>query len=223
MKLVMYSGGYFEDNQLLGEEVLRLIEAKKPTITYIPSSFQDSDEEYEYFIEYFSSLGVKYFNIFHVDRSFSRKQLRQVLKADAVYLSGGNTFYFLMQLRNTGVLGALRQYLDRGGVLVGESAGSIIMTPDIMTASYPDFDADDNDVGLTNLDAMNLVNFDFFPHFDFENQAYIEELTRQSLTLARPIYAVPDGSGIVIEPQRQSFVGPYMAFIKGKSFIENES
>jgi dipeptidase E len=217
MRLVMYSGGYLEENEDLNEEVLQMIHSRRPMITYIPSSFEGSEEYYEEFIAHFTGLGVKYFSIFHVDQPFSRKDLKRALKADAIYLSGGNTFYFLKHLRESGVIHSLQRYVRRGGVLMGESAGSIIMTPDINTAAYPSWDRDDNDVELSDLRSMNLVNFDFFPHYE-DDEKYHNELIYQSKLSGRPIYTATDGSGIVVDHDRLSFIGEIECYLQGHRF-----
>jgi len=58
-----------------------------------------------------------------------------------------------------------RLFVERGGVLTGLSAGAIMMTENIEMAAYPEFDRDENWVGLKNLKSLGLVDFAFFPHF----------------------------------------------------------
>lgn len=60
-----------------------------------------------------------------------------------VYLSGGNTFHYPLHLRRSGLIHALRDFADRGGVLAGLSAGAILATPHIGLAAHPDFDRDE--------------------------------------------------------------------------------
>ena len=50
MRLVLYSGGYLEENEELNDAVIEMIDSRKPRITYIPSAFENSDEYYEEFI-----------------------------------------------------------------------------------------------------------------------------------------------------------------------------
>jgi dipeptidase E len=102
-------------------------------------------------------------------------------------------------------------------VLAGLSAGSIIMTPTINSASYPKFDRDENAVGLRNFDALGLVQFEFFPHFSPEPE-YVRELKKQSLKLKYPIYAVADGAGITVFNRRITFFGKIWCYLAGKEF-----
>ena len=83
------------------------------------------------------------------------------MDSDLVYLDGGNTYYFLWHLKKTGLFRLLQDYVSEGGVLAGCSAGGIIMTPDIRTAGFPNFDKDDNYVGLRDTEGLGVVGFEF--------------------------------------------------------------
>jgi dipeptidase E len=215
VKLVLYSGGTFDIQAELDAELMDLISIRRPMITYIPSTFEDSDKEYESFIEHYSEWGVRFFDIFHVDRPFTGSELKEAFAADAIYLAGGNTFYFLKHLKKSKVFLRLLKYAKQGGVIFGESAGAIIMTQSIATASYPSFDCDENQVLLTDWNALGLTEFEFFPHFEPEQKAYANELKYQSQFSQHPIYAVSDGSGIVIHDLKTSFIGDIWCFYQG--------
>ncbi len=217
MKLVLYSG-YDEDNAVIDQEVVRLVGKTAPRITFIPSAHHIPDYEYRYFCETFSQYGFRDIEIFNVDRPYAPEQAKHALSADLVYLSGGNTFYFLKAIRTHHFDRLLKDYVARGGVLAGLSAGAILMTPTISTASYPKFDRDDNDVKIRNFDALNLVNFEFFPHYDPKPE-YARALKRQSKLLDVPLYGVNDGGGIVVENNRLSFFGEVWGYVNGQEFV----
>lgn len=221
MKLVLYSG-YDEDNACMDRELVRLVGKNEPRITFIPSAHHVPDFEYRYFCETFSAHGYHDVHIFNVDQPHSPEQVHYALSADLVYLSGGNTFYFLKSIRNHSFDQQLIEYVQRGGVLAGLSAGAILMTPTIATASYPKFDRDDNDVKIRSMESLGLVPFDFFPHYDAQPE-YAAELVKQSKKLARPIYAVADGGGIIVEENRMSFFGDVWGYVKGKEFRVHSS
>ena len=143
--------------------------------------------------------------------------MKRAFEADLIYLAGGNTFAFLDDLRQSGLVAHLRRYAKREGVLAGCSAGGIIMTPNISTASYPDFDRDDNEVGLRNYSALRLVNFEFFPHFE-PTPAYIKSIRSHSIEGSNPIYAVEDGGAIRCFKGMVSFMGQVSVFFDGTYF-----
>src|SRR5690606_14360295 len=101
---------------------------KDPVITYIPACSIDAEGDFLEFAESFQKLGVGRFIYFAIDMPLDQTMLQQVMKSDIIHLSGGNTYYFLRTLRKARLLKSLKDFVKRGGVLTGLSAGGIIMT-----------------------------------------------------------------------------------------------
>ena len=217
MKLVFYSGGSAGDNAELDQLVIEMIDKRRPSFTFIPSSYDYAHDDFEDFIASFSPYGVSDFLMFPVDIPFSSSQMHKAVNRDFVFLGGGNTFSFLKHLKRSGVYRALRTYAKRGGILGGLSAGGIIQTPSIHTAAFPEFDRDDNQVGLKNWKSLGLANFEFFPHY-LNSRDYIDELLNYSLESKWPLYACPDGSGIVVNDGHIQFVGRVWCYFQGERF-----
>ena len=217
MKIVLYSGGGEKENRFLNKRALELTGADVPKLTFIPSSSYDAEEDFKYFVEEFSKLGVQRFMHFCVDTPFTKTMLNEVLKSDLIFLGGGNTFYFLKHLKKHKMFDHFKKFLKRGGVLCGLSAGAIVLTPHVHTASFPHFDRDENPWDMKNLSAMRLVNFEFFPHYK-NSQRYDDELKHHSKKSNLPLYACADGGGIIIEKEGLTFCGRAHAFYQGKKF-----
>ncbi|MBK24950.1 MAG: hypothetical protein CME70_13205 [Halobacteriovorax sp.] len=215
MKLVLYGGGHEEENLHLDAEAIKLTNVSDPRVTYIPSCSYDSEVDFIAFVQNYRKLGLTRFIHFPIDVPFDQVLLSEAMSSDIIHLSGGNTYYFLKYLRKTGILSRLKAFVKNGGVLTGMSAGAILMTPDIKTAGYPKFDCDDNDEKVKNLKAMNIVPFEFFPHYK-NSTRYEKELVMQSKKVSTPVYAVPDHSGIVVDGNSMKFVGKTVCFHKGK-------
>jgi dipeptidase E len=216
MNLIFY-GGDSEENALIDQVMLQLTGKENPVITYIPSCSYLSDIDFRDFVEQFDHFGVNQFINFPIDKPFSPILKEQVLKSDVIHLSGGNTYYFLYHLRKTGFLDDLKNYVKNDGILTGLSAGAIIMTPNINTAGFPEFDCDENDEDLKSFKSMGLVDFEFFPHYR-NSKRYDEELISYSKSNKNPLYACPDGSGIVVKNDSVEFFGKAFCFHKGKKF-----
>ncbi len=215
MKLVLYSGGDEEDNKSLDKEVIKLVSKKDPLFVFVPADIYDGECGFEEMVARFKPLGVKRFLYFPVDVPYDQVLLKEVLSSDIIYLGGGNTYYFIKHLRKTGFFTELQKFSKRGGVLAGISAGAIMMTPNIDTAGYPAFDCDDNDDDVTNFRAMGLVHFEFFPHYK-NSDRYDKELKKKSKKKQHPLYALPDGSGIIKDKEKLSFLGKAWCFYKGE-------
>lgn len=220
MKLVFYSGGDDKDNKSLDKVFVEILEKKNPVVTFIPSSSYLSEQEFKVFVKHYSKYKISRFIHFPVDIPFDRILFQEVMRSDAIHMAGGNTFYFLNSLRKAKLLPEMRKFAEKGGVLTGLSAGAIMMTENIEMAAYPEFDRDENAVGLKNLSSLGLVDFAFFPHF--KNSArYDAAFKRYSRTKKKVIYACPDGSGIVVNDRELRFVGKTYAFSDGHKFSIN--
>ncbi|PIP93905.1 MAG: hypothetical protein COW00_04920 [Bdellovibrio sp. CG12_big_fil_rev_8_21_14_0_65_39_13] len=220
MKLVFHGGGYDRDNRELNLKAIELSGEKKPVIAYIPAQSYDSEVDFRDFVKEHQKYGLRQFLYFPIDYPFDNTLKRELLKADIIHLSGGNTFHFLKYLKEHKVFNDLKNFAKKGGILTGLSAGAIVMTPRISAATYPDFDCDENEVGLLNFTGMGLVKFEFFPHYS-NSRRYDDELKKQSLKLKYPLYAAPDGAGVIVEEDKIKFVGKVACFFQGKKMFMN--
>jgi dipeptidase E len=118
-----------------------------------------------------------------------------LLSCDAIQLPGGDTFDFLARARKYNLESKLRAFLARGGALIGVSAGSILMTPDILTAAIC---GDPMPFGPLDSSGFGLVDFLFVPHFDGTNQM-LEESQALATSQQRSLFLCPDGSGILVD------------------------
>ena len=88
---------------------------------------------------------------------------------DVIYVSGGNTFYLLEQMRSCDFKTILQERLAAGVVYVGSSAGAIVCCPDIAFITPME---DVTKANLTNTEGMALVDFLLVPHL---NNPYFNE------------------------------------------------
>lgn len=109
---------------------------------------------------------------------------------DVLWLTGGNTFYLLDQVRKTGFDKWLAEHIN-DKVYVGGSASSILMTPTIALAGMEP--GDENVPGLTDLTGLGYVPFEIEPHCDEARFAAVEEYAR---TVKNSVYALDDLSAI---------------------------
>ena len=229
--IVLYSGGQERRNALIHESLLNLAlrrtrNSAKAQIrmTYLAFTADGASHYYHRFVRRYKAFGGTDFHCLAADDPAfarpgrARTQANKILMAsDVVYLSGGNTFHYLMHLRRSGLFGVLRRFADRGGVLAGLSAGAILATPNIGLAAYPSFDRDENEVELpeSRWGALDLVDFEFFPHFRTSRKIR-DALLFYSEKSNFPLYACRDGSGIVVEGDRFLAHGDVWLFDRGQ-------
>ncbi|MBT4761208.1 MAG: type 1 glutamine amidotransferase-like domain-containing protein [Bdellovibrionaceae bacterium] len=217
-KLVFYSGGQLSKNQHIHKELVRLVgNKKKITMTYVPFCHDNHKIFFARAIKRYAKFGVTDFHCLPVDIHVGPAKIKKLVKSDIIYLAGGNTYYFLKYLRKSKVFHSLRDYVKNGGVLGGLSAGGIIMSPHIELAGYPSFDhhADENEVGLKRKGGLNLVNFEFYPHYT-SSPRLDKALKDYSLQSKYPIIACHDGSGVVVEGKNRQILGEFKIFHRGQ-------
>lgn len=95
-------------------------------------------------------------------------------KNDFIYVTGGNTFFLLQELKRTGADKLILEEIAKGKLYIGESAGAVITSPNI---SYiQSMDSAKKATNLTNYDALNLVDFSILPHY---NNVPFKEVTQK--------------------------------------------
>ncbi|HBL39673.1 TPA: hypothetical protein DDZ10_03320 [Candidatus Uhrbacteria bacterium] len=87
-----------------------------------------------------------------------------LVRCNVVYVQGGNTFYLMKWIRESGFDRALRPWLERGGLYIGVSAGSIVVGTNMSVAGIAGGDA--NMVELKDLRGMGMVDLVISPHYE---------------------------------------------------------
>ncbi|WP_405158848.1 Type 1 glutamine amidotransferase-like domain-containing protein [Paenibacillus sp. FSL H8-0283] len=203
--LVLLSDLAFDSNDKLDQRIRSLFDSEQPSIGYIPSSSDPERKYFEHTRSYYNQIGIDNIQYYDIDLEYEESTFGSIIECDAIHLSGGNTFYFLSLLQKRNVVGLLRSYVKSGGILIGVSAGSILTTPTIEIAGYGE-DADENKVGLNDMKALGLVNFEFAPHWDGSEDTLnsLREYTRVNRTT---VYVCQDGSGVVIDGESEELYG----------------
>lgn len=172
MKLLLTSAGF--ENPKIGEKFLELVckPASEIKVLFIPTAARTDGELFyaNKSKEELIGLGIPEENIinFDLDRKLTDEEQNNI---DAIYVCGGNTFYLLHKVRESGFGEVIKKLTGKGVVYVGASAGSMILGPDIGLTAEPD----QNDINLRDTAGLNLVDVAISPHYLKEEEKMIEE------------------------------------------------
>ena len=120
-------------------------------------------------------------------KSKSEEEVRKVVGgADIVLVAGGNTFYLMEKLKESGADKVIKEFVKNGGVYIGSSAGSIICCPTIEGAK--EFDDPSLAPKLNNFDGMGIFKDVIIPHTHKEK--YFERVKRATEKLESKEYKV---------------------------------
>lgn len=122
---------------------------------------------------------------------------------DGVVMGGGNTFYLLEKIFESGFDQALKQFIKQGKVYIGSSAGSYIMCPTIEAAKWKHLD-DPNKASRTDLDALGYVDFLMIAHYsDKYRQAVLDGIKNTT----RPVVVLTDQQALAVDGDKISLIG----------------
>ena len=92
--------------------------------------------------------------------------------ADILLVAGGDTFYLMEKLKESGADRAIKNFISRGGIYIGSSAGSIVCCPTIEGAEK--FDNPNLAPNLKNFNGMGIFNEVVIPHT--QKEKYFEKV-----------------------------------------------
>ena len=94
----------------------------------------------------------------------ARKEVEDALAdSDAIFVTGGNCFYLLQELKRKGVDLAFLEAIRQGKPYIGSSAGSVIMGESVEIVKGADKEEEAPD--LNSYDGLKLVDLSILPHW----------------------------------------------------------
>ncbi|EAF4832320.1 peptidase [Listeria monocytogenes] len=145
------------------------------TVTFIPTA--STVEEVVFYVEA-GKKALEDLGLIVEELDVAAENLEEITmtlkKNDFIYVTGGNTFFLLQELKRTGADKLILEEIAKGKLYIGESAGAVITSPNI---SYiQSMDSVKKATNLTNYDALNLVDFYTLPHY---NNTPFKKITQQ--------------------------------------------
>ena len=159
LNLVLYSDQIIPANEKIDWALVGLMDGRSRRIGYIPSGPDPGAVFYSQKQVYYARYGLTLDTFFDLDCEHSVAELAALFACDAIHLSGGNTAHFLARLRRSGMFEKLRDWANGGGILIGTSAGAILMTP---TIAVDTIFSDGCPLDVADGAALDLVSFEFF-------------------------------------------------------------
>ena len=211
-KLAFYSDQQIGQSPAMDKRLINLIGKQHPAIGYIPSSVDPERIWFKRQKIYYESLGADLSVYFELELEYAPDKIKDLFDCDAIHLSGGPTYNFLYWLRKRELIFSLREYVAHGGVLIGVSAGAILMTPEISTTHLCGEEPSHN---LHDLFALNLVDFAFLPHVN-KLESLEKKMIEYSKAQGRKIFGCKDGDGIIVDGENTECIGNLLLVENGK-------
>ncbi|MDO5616341.1 MAG: Type 1 glutamine amidotransferase-like domain-containing protein [Cruoricaptor ignavus] len=177
------------------------------TVTFIPTASQV--EEYKGYVEddktAFTELGI-IIDELNIEKETVSYISQKIVENDFMYVSGGNTFYLLQELKKSGADKFIIEQINLGKLYIGASAGSIILSKNIEYVQ--NMDDKDKAPMLEDYSGLGIVGFYPLPHHG--NEPFAESVENIINEYGSKINLVPISNTQVIEVKNDQYE------IKGK-------
>lgn len=191
--------------------LLEHLPRKDFTVGYVPSESNEKPRFFDRVAERYAFLGARSVLALDWERVDDRATVQRTLACDVLHLGSGDVCAFLTLVQRSGLAPALKNQVRRGGVLVGVSAGAMIMGRSIaLERHFPQ-----GAPPPKNLRGLGFSAFDFFPHFDGDRRTE-RVLLEASRSMAWPIVACHDSEGVALIGGRTHFLGDPAVFDRGR-------
>lgn len=138
-------------------------------------------------------------------------------KVAAIYLEYGNTYFLRHHLRTSGADRLLQQYAENGTIMVGSSAGSIVLGRTVQTAFWKNWD-DKTGGGTLEVDwldpemaaGLNLCSGrSIFPHANgpYASKAWQDACQETHGHTDHEVVRLADGQALILDGEEARIVG----------------
>ncbi|MBI3963425.1 MAG: Type 1 glutamine amidotransferase-like domain-containing protein [Candidatus Kerfeldbacteria bacterium] len=127
-----------------------------------------------------------------------------LLGRDVIFLSGGNTFYLMKCIRESGFGDVIREALAEGALLAGASAGAYVMCPSIEMATWKPDRNDRDRFGVTDFSGLGLVSFLVTAHYTPDLAPVLKPAIARA---TYPVRILADGQALLVRDREVTFMG----------------
>lgn len=178
------------------EKVLGGTDLSDKKLLIIPCASANEEKAGAQAIEDALSFGFKREHIFIFSvRSFSilgRIYTEPKSKYDYIYVTGGNTFKLLHDLKECGYDKVLRKTIIEDATYIGSSAGAYLISKDVSHIQK----YDENNYGIDDFSGLGILDARLICHFD--NDRYYDYYKLRMLT-SDVVFTIDDDSVLVVD------------------------
>lgn len=137
-----------------------------------------------------------------VDINLENKTKKQLIEEmngiDIVFVAGGNTFYLLQETLKSNFNEIVISFVEKGGIYIGSSAGTLLAGPSIELAK--NIDNHEEAPELKSFDSLGLVDFVVLPHYDVKDfKDKIDENLQKYQNYKHKIIKISDNQAVVVK------------------------
>ena len=150
-------------------------ELQGKTVTFIPTA--SKVEKVKFYVDAGKkALEKKGVIVDELDISVEQRDIveQKLRENDFIYVSGGNSFYLMQELKKSGADIIIKREIAYGKLYIGESAGAIILSKTIQYIQ--NMDSPEKAPELASYDGLGVVDFYTLPH---DNEIPFKEISKE--------------------------------------------
>lgn len=207
-KLVLIGGGDVGrgntsyETDIIDKEIVKLTNKANPNFLFIGLASSFSDSYYDTMKKIYKDLGctcayLKKKNILN-NRDIVEKKISD---ADIIYFSGGDTIKLVNDLKEYDLVSLLKKAYDNGTILVGMSAGAIMLSKEGYSDSLKLRNETDK---YTFVEGLNFIDIVICPHYNDLSKK--SELKSDLINTNKKVYSLDNGVALISIDNKISFI-----------------
>lgn len=167
------------------------------TVTFIPTAGLPDNLNFhiEYSKKLLSEMGLIVDEL-EISTATHLDIVNKLENNDYIYVTGGNTFFLLQEMNRSGAGNLIKSQINAGKLYVGESAGAILLAPDIEYAK--DTDKPLAAPQLKTFEALNIIDFYPVPHYKDYPLEKAVEITISKYDTVLPLVPFSNSQAILV-------------------------
>ena len=208
----------------IDKKIVSLTKKDNPTLLFIGLASSYSDSYYDIIKKNYKSLGCETLYLKRKNLINNKDIVKEKFsKADIIYIGGGDTIKLLKDIKEFNLEEELKTSYERGTVLVGISAGAILLSKEGLTDSYI---LRGESTHYKFIKGLNFVNISICPHFEKDINKEIE-LKNYLKKSKRKVYSLNDNTAIIIkdnklETKKILSNKIYLCYYQNNNYIKEE-
>jgi len=128
----------------------------------------------------------------------------RIRKNDFIYVTGGNSFFLLQELKKSGADQIIIEEIRNGKLYIGESAGAIILSQSIQYIEK----MDSSELGpeLASCEGLDVADFYTLPHYGEAPFSKITKTIEAEFMDTRALYPITNKQVILVEGNEKKIV-----------------
>ena len=185
------------ETKRIDERIVKETKKEKPIFLFIGFASDRADSEYDHYKKIYQNLGCSTEHLKKKNAIHNRNIVEdKIERADIIYISGGDTLKLLETIQEYNIEPLLKNAYKKGTVLVGKSAGAILLSKEGFSDSYILRKEKDHYVFIKGL---SFENISIVPHYK-ENEQREKDLEKE--IGKKKVYGIQNGTALLIKDEK---------------------